>query len=128
MTILPAVYAVKPTLVLDFMPALSLLAAFEALVQAHQSYEVLASHLADRHSWGEPVARGADPVSNALNDALPSASTHVEIRQERLHLFWVKNKSPLPVNSTDLIDHYPGIVGFMYCIEDLRFLELSPPQ
>lgn len=112
----------------DLTPVMAHLDFLENLIQ-ESGYEAAAAHLLSYPMSGEPVMQGRDPISGYLNDAAPP-EVRVRARPDALHLQYFRSAYGEKVVATREIglDDYPGIVGFMYCVEDLRFLELSPPQ
>jgi hypothetical protein len=114
--------------VVDLTPVLAHLDFLEALIQ-EDGYEAAAAHLFSYPVRGEPVMQGRDPISAYLNDAAPP---EIRIRARRDALSVLVYQGPTAgVAATRFwieLDDYPGVNGFVYCIEDLRFLELSPPQ
>lgn len=125
----PTLFPVQPGLVLDFSPALVLLDNLEFLIQHDRGYTTAVTYLDHRGFHGEPLPCGADPITAALNRALFPSSARAEVWDERLRLLWQKGpRSRLLLGTWDLIDSWPQVVGFLYCLEDGRFLELSPPR
>lgn len=119
---------VRPDLVLDFAPAFQFLTDLEWLFRKERSFEALASYLAECEFFGEPVPAGACPLTAAL-DCVLQAPARAGVYDEYLRLLWEKTPGRLlPLASVPLLDDYPGLVGFLYCLEDLRFLELSPER
>lgn len=111
--------------VVDLVPMFDHLKFLERLISDH-GYEAAAAHLFSYPMRGEPVMLGRDPISGYLNDAAPP-EVEVEVRRDELliRLFSSSEASkPFHTARVDL-DEFPGVSGFVYCIEDLRFLELS---
>jgi len=112
--------------VVDLVPMFDHLNFLERLIGDH-GYEAAAAHLFSYPMRGEPVMCGRDPISGYLSDAAPP-EVEVEVRRDELliRLFSsAEARKPSHTCRFDL-DDFPGVSGFVYCIEDLRFLELSP--
>src|SRR5690606_4410458 len=87
-----------------------------------------AQALADLNIRGEPILCGQDPVSNFLNGGAPHP-TVAHVREDAVYIFYLKPDSDrrLPLVRWPL-DEFPGIVGFLYCVQGLRYPDLSPPH
>lgn len=113
---------------IDLIPMFNHLDFLEDLIRA-SGYEAAAAHLFSYPMRGEPVMLGRDPISGYLSDAAPP-EVEVEVRRDELliRLFSsAEARKPFHTCRFDL-DDFPGVSGFVYCVEDLRFLELSPPH
>jgi hypothetical protein len=114
--------------VVDLVPVFAHLDFLENLIQ-EGGYEAAAAHLLSYPVHGEPLMQGLDPISAYLNDAAPPEA-RIETGRDALLIILYRG----PVSRTVAtqawfeLDEHPGVSGFAYCIEDLRFLELSPPQ
>lgn len=111
--------------VVDLVPISDHLDFLEALIQ-QEGYDAAAAHLFSYPMRGEPLMQGNDPISGYLNDAAPPEA-RCEVREDaiRVHLYRSAESKKSFTTARWPLDTYPGILGFMYCIEDLRYPQLD---
>jgi hypothetical protein len=114
--------------VVDLVPVFAHLDFLENLIQ-EGGYEAAAAHLFSYPVRGEPLMQGNDPISAYLNDAAPPEA-RIETGRDALLIVLYRGPTSRTVATRAWfeLDSHPGVNGFVYCIEDLRFPELSPPQ
>jgi hypothetical protein len=110
---------------IDLNPVADHLDFLENLIQ-ESGYDAAAAHLFSYPMRGEPLMQGRDPISGYLNDAAPP-EIRCEVREDgiRVHLYRSGYAKKILTTILWSMDAYPGILGFMYCIEDLRYPQLD---
>lgn len=109
----------------DLTPIIAHLDFLEALIQ-ESGYDEAAAHLFSYPMRGEPLMQGNDPISGYLNDAAPP-EIRCEVHEDAIHLHHYRGPEGTVVLKTIRwpMESYPGIAGFIYCIEDLRYPQLD---
>lgn len=110
----------------DLQPLADRLGLLETTIRS-SGFDGAANLLTQYGVRGEPILCGQDPVSNLLNDSAPD-SVVAYVREDAVYIFRLEEDSQRVPLVRWPLEHFPGILGFLYCIQDLRYPELLPGE